>query len=98
MEFESALRESLGTSDDLSLTAVEPGHISPKDTDPTHPEVYEVDSGMRTLDGNTVNRAKEMANMAENQILYDASVEMLKKKLGMIRYAVSEGGGGSGDR
>jgi flagellar basal body rod protein FlgB len=31
--------------------------------------------------------------MAENQILYDASTEMLKRKLGMLKYAISEGGG-----
>jgi hypothetical protein len=31
--------------------------------------------------------------MAENQLLYDAATEMLKRKLGMLRYAITEGGG-----
>jgi hypothetical protein len=43
--------------------------------------------------GNTVDRAQEMAKMAENQLMYDASAEILKKKLGMLKYAIGEGGG-----
>jgi flagellar basal body rod protein FlgB len=34
-----------------------------------------------------------MTNLAENQLLYDASVEMLKRKLGMLKYGITEGGG-----
>jgi hypothetical protein len=31
--------------------------------------------------------------MKENQILYNASVESLRKKLGMLEYGITEGGG-----
>src|ERR687892_442220 len=62
-------------------------------TDPVMPEVFEDPNGVESLDGNTVNRSSEMAKMAENQLLYDASAELLKKKLGMLRYAITEGGG-----
>jgi flagellar basal-body rod protein FlgB len=48
---------------------------------------------VESLDGNTVDRAAEMAEMAENQLLFDASAEVLKRKLGMLKYAISEGGG-----
>jgi flagellar basal body rod protein FlgB len=63
-------------------------------TDPVEPEIYEdPTTGVESLDGNTVDRADQMAKLAENQLLYDASVEMLKKKLGMLKYSISEGGG-----
>jgi flagellar basal-body rod protein FlgB len=39
-------------------------------------------------DGNTVDRDQEMADMAENKIMYDASVQLLNKKLALMKYAV----------
>lgn len=44
-------------------------------------------------DGNTVDRDAEMISLAENQLLYNAAADMLKKKLAMLRYSISEGGG-----
>lgn len=93
VEFESAFREALGVGDELKMADTNAKHIVPRETDPVFPEIYEDPNGVESLDGNTVDRAAEMAKMAENQILYDASAEMLKKKLGMLKYAVSEGGG-----
>lgn len=93
VEFESALRDALGTEDKLKLEETHDKHIVPRATDPIDVEIYEDPNGVESLDGNTVDRAAEMAKMAENQIQYDASVEMLKKKLGMLKYAISEGGG-----
>jgi flagellar basal-body rod protein FlgB len=52
------------------------------------PTVYEDDDGITSADGNTVDREKEMAMMAENKILFDASVQLLNKKLGLLKYAV----------
>ncbi len=93
VEFESALRDALGVGDQLPLDEKEAGHIVHRQTDFTEPEIFEDPNGVESLDGNTVDRASEMAKMAENQILYDASTEMLKKKLGMLKYAITEGGG-----
>jgi flagellar basal-body rod protein FlgB len=93
MEFESALRDALGVGTQLPPTETSPNHIVHRSTDPVHPEIYDDPNGVESLDGNTVDRASEMAKLAENQILYDASTEMLKRKLGMLRYAITEGGG-----
>lgn len=93
MEFESALRDALGVGDQLPPAETDPKHIVHRATDPVEPEIYDDPNGVESLDGNTVDRAAEMAKMAENQILYDASTEMLKRKLGMLKYAISEGGG-----
>lgn len=93
VEFESALRDALGASNELSPGVTHPGHTARQSTDPVEPEIYDDPNGVESLDGNTVDRAVEMAKMAENQLLYDASVEMMKKKLGMLKYSVTEGGG-----
>jgi flagellar basal-body rod protein FlgB len=42
-------------------------------------------------DGNTVDMEKEMATLNENSILYKAALELINKKLGAMRYAVTEG-------
>jgi flagellar basal-body rod protein FlgB len=94
MEFEGALREAMGVGEGLDPAATAPGHISRRPTDPVDPEIYDEPNGIESLDGNTVDRSAEMAKLAENQLLYDASVEMIKKKLGMLKYAIGEGGGG----
>jgi len=93
VDFEQTFREVLGTNDQLPIQSAEDGHIAPQAYDPVFPEIYEETNGVESLDGNTVDRAAEMAKMSENQIMYDSSVEMLKKKLGMLKYTVAEGGG-----
>jgi len=43
-------------------------------------------------DGNTVDVDAEMGKLAENQILYRSAVELLNRKIGTIRYAITAGG------
>ncbi len=42
-------------------------------------------------DGNSVSIDDEMFELAENQLLFEASTQILKKKLTMLKYAVSDG-------
>ena len=93
MEFEGALRSALNVGNELKPATTEGGHIAPRATDPVEPEIYDDPNGVESLDGNTVDRGAEMTKLAENQVLYDAAVEMLKKKLGMLKYGITEGGG-----
>lgn len=93
MEFEGALRDALGTGSRAPMAESDGRHIVHRATDPADPQIYEDPNGVESLDGNTVDRSAEMAKLAENQLLYDAAAEMLKRKLGMLRYAITEGGG-----
>jgi flagellar basal-body rod protein FlgB len=93
VEFESALRDALGVGDQLPAAKTNIKHINHQASGAVEPAIYEDPNGVESLDGNTVDRAAEMSMMAENQILYDAATEMLKKKLGMLKYAITEGGG-----
>ena len=93
IEFEGALRDALGASEHLKPQASNPRHIAHSAELPVYPEIYEDPNDIESLDGNTVDRNAEMVKLAENQLLYDAAVELLKKKMGMLKYAISEGGG-----
>ena len=42
-------------------------------------------------DGNTVDVDKEMTEMAANQIVYRATIEILNRQLGMLRYGINGG-------
>jgi len=93
LDFEEALaraldvdgEQSLNTSDDKHFDVGSGGFAN------LQPEIYEDSNGMVSEDGNTVNRDDEMAKMARNKILYDASIQLLNKKLGLLKYAVNSG-------
>ena len=55
------------------------------------PDVYVQPTESVSEDGNTVDVDSEMARMAKNQILFRSAVEMLNRKIGMIRYAINGG-------
>ncbi len=42
-------------------------------------------------DGNSVSVEDEMLDLAENQLLYEAGSQILKKKFSMLKFAVSDG-------
>jgi flagellar basal-body rod protein FlgB len=56
------------------------------------PEVFVRPTESVGQDGNTVDVDSEMAELAENQIMYRATVELINKKLGTLKYAISNGG------
>lgn len=55
------------------------------------PDVYVQPTESVGEDGNTVDVDSEMARMAQNQILYRSAVEMINRKVGIIRYAINGG-------
>jgi flagellar basal-body rod protein FlgB len=42
-------------------------------------------------DGNSVNLEDEMLQLSETQILYEASVKMIKRKLQILKYVANDG-------
>jgi len=93
VSFEQAMREALDMQDGVKLETDDPEQFGSKGPENVQADVYDDPNGVESLDGNTVDRAAEMAKMKENQILYNASVESLRKKLGMLEYGITEGGG-----
>ena len=44
------------------------------------------------MDGNTVNLDKEMAKLAENQLMYDANIKAINWKIRNLKSVITEGG------
>jgi flagellar basal-body rod protein FlgB len=77
LDFEGAMSKALNSGRDPSEVS---GEI--------HNQVNDV---VRE-DGNTVDRDAEMVSLGQNQILYDAAADLVKKKLALLKYAISDGG------
>lgn len=91
-DFENSLARAL-TLDDAPMDRTESGHMSSGgEINNVIAEVYADPNNEVREDGNTVNRDKEMVSLAENQILYNTAADLVKKKLALLRYAISDGG------
>ena len=81
----------MGSGDDLKMNRTQSGHFGPgKDNlRGLQPEVFEEPDAARS-NGNNVNVDKEMTKLAENQIAYSATIQLLQKRGSTIRAAISE--------
>ncbi len=93
VSFEQAMRDAMDTGENIKLDGDNEAHIGSNGPEGVKADIYDDPNGVESLDGNTVDRAAEMSKMKENQILYNASVESLRKKIGMLEYGITEGGG-----
>ena len=86
-----------------ALHADEPGPLNvsnPRHFDGAQREPLELVQGQQInsfnpdprMDGNTVNLDKEMAKLAENQLLFQATTKAVNWKFRMIKSAITEGG------
>lgn len=91
-KFEEDLRQAVESSGTTLSTSNEK-HIS------LHPSNFENVTGTMSTepdthgigDKNGVSMDDEMLALSENQLLYEATAQLLKKKLGMVKYAISGG-------
>jgi len=90
IDFEEALARAIDLDKTQSLDVDDPDHfnVGGGGFNNLEPTVFEDPNGVVSEDGNTVNRDDEMARMAENKILFDATVQLLNKKLGLMKYAI----------
>lgn len=92
LDFEEALSRALDIDEQESLHISDAKHfnVGQGGTNNLEPEIYDDPNGIVSEDGNTVNRDAEMADLAENKILYDASIQLMNKKIGLLKYTVSQ--------
>jgi flagellar basal-body rod protein FlgB len=95
--FENQLKDALKSNDAGSMAPVpaNPRHIPIRGI---ARKLEDVDGALEEnpatsigRDGNGVDLEREMGRMAENQILYNASVQILAKKFDDLKYAVKGG-------
>jgi flagellar basal-body rod protein FlgB len=91
-EFENELKSALGETD-FKMKTSHANHIPPG------PASLENISGTVTItkdntgigDENAVNVDNEMIASSENQIMYEAAAQLLKKKMSLMKYIVQGG-------
>lgn len=92
LDFEGALARAL-TLDDKPMDRTAPGHMtSGGEVGEIQGEIYNQINNVVREDGNTVDRDQEMMSLSENQLLYNAAADLVKKKLALLRYAIADGG------
>ena len=91
VDFEKALQNALELEKANSLNTNNGRHydVGEGGFDHLSPEIYEDPNGVVSENGNTVERDKELARMAENKVMYDAAVQLMNKKFGLLKYAVN---------
>jgi flagellar basal-body rod protein FlgB len=94
LDFEKALQDAADTEGTNTVQTSNPAHIKQGGGGLEHAEVdiYEEPDYSPSNDMNTVDVESEMAKMTENEILYEATTQLLNKKLGQMKYAIAEGG------
>ena len=91
-EFEQQLRQALQRGE-LRPVVTQPGHIGirPGDIAQVEGRVVSHPDHRGIGDGNSVSVDQEMVKLSENQIMYEAAITMLNKKLALLKYAASDG-------
>lgn len=92
MDFEADLRRAMETPE-MNRRTTNPKHFAIGTTDVQSVEgrVLRVQSSTPYGDGNTVSVDDEMFDLAENQLLFEAGSQIIKKKFSMLKYAASDG-------
>lgn len=92
MNFEADLRKAI-ESPQLKGRTSNPKHfpIGSSQVEAVQGSITKVHDENPLGDGNTVSVDDEMFDMAENQLLFEASTQILKKKLVMLKYVAGDG-------
>ena len=93
--FENQLQAAIGRGDELPMKATDARHIVSPGLDldgKIRPDLHVRPTESIGNDGNSVDVDAEMANMAENQIVYRSTIETLNRRLALLRYGINGGG------
>lgn len=88
--FEDLLQDQLGSSS-IALAKTKDGHIQGFNKPGISPVINTIQSTAFRADGSNVDVDIEMANLAKNNIYYNALVQQLSKQFSNIKSAINEG-------
>jgi flagellar basal-body rod protein FlgB len=97
LSFENELKQAMNGkgAGNISMAATNPRHFSfHRDNDAIgdiQGRIVDISDGTPGKDGNSVELETEMGRMAENQVLYNASVQILTVKFDELKNAVQGG-------
>lgn len=91
LDFEEALARALDVDGNMQMGVTDERHhnVGNGGFNNLEPEIYDNPNGVVSENGNTVDVEAEMAKMAENKLMYDALVQLINKKMGIMKYAIN---------
>lgn len=92
-EFEEDLKHAISQKEQTSLTSSHPNHIT---TAPAHfnsvvGKIRMEEDKAGIGDANGVSVADEMLDLTENALLYETTVQLLNKKMSLLKHVVQGG-------
>ena len=92
IDFETKLRKAVFATDEVRLVATHAGHFGDvAGTRDTEPLVLLAGGTALRNDGNNVDMDREMARLAETQIVYSAVAQMIAGRKAILRMVLSDG-------
>jgi flagellar basal-body rod protein FlgB len=95
LSFEQELKDALDQKGGAAMTVTNPRHIPLKGAagslEQVEGTVVEAPDGTPGRDGNGVELESQMGKLMENQVLYNADVQLLTKKFEMLKIAIKGG-------
>ncbi len=92
-DFEEDLANAIGKNNTIRLATSHEGHIplGPANFNSVTGKILTEENQMGIGDGNGVSVDQEMLALSENELLYETSAQLLKKKLTMLKHVISGG-------
>lgn len=81
--------EALQTAQRLRRTSTR--HMGLSGANEFYSEVFDDSTVTPGQNGNTVSMERELAKLSANSLRYRANIDILQRRMGLIRYAVSDG-------
>lgn len=92
--FETALAKAMQARTPGPLTVTNPRHLDGRNATPLEmvkPVLIRSGNPIASLDGNSVDIEREMAKIGENQVAYQALIQMLTHKFLALKTAIRDG-------
>jgi len=74
------------------LARTQPGHMSMSGSSPLQKTSFGRSDATERMDGNSVDMQKEMTGMAENQLMHELTIRLLKRRLDGMKNIIRDGG------
>ncbi len=94
VDFTQALKNATASeSGSLAVAVTHPRHVAAGGPPPDFPSGAVLSRVQRSnrMDGNSVNAEREMANLSQNSLMYNATAEILSAKFRAVRNAIRGG-------
>ncbi len=90
---EEELEKAMGTGKNIKLEKTRSGHLSGRETRVDNIKSRTADTQQFTMrgDGNSVDIDREMANLSENNLMYNALAQIISKKFEGLKNVIKGG-------